>query len=178
MRPYDEEGEDVFDTDRLRRVLELAADAAGWGGPSPGGRGRGIACHFTFGTYVAHVVEVAAPRDAGPIRIERVTSAIDCGFAVNPPGIRAQVEGGVMDGLGAALHGEITIAEGRVQQSNFHDYRLLTIDRAPEAGVVIAESDAPPTGAGGPPYPPVAPALANALYAATGERRRSLPLGS
>lgn len=176
VRPYDEEGEEVYDSDRLRGVLELAGERSGWGSPSTAGRGRGVAAYFTFGTYVAHVVEVSRPGAGEPLRIHRVTSAIDCGQPVNPAGIRAQVEGGVMDGLGAALHGEVTVADGAVQQSNFHDYPILTLDRAPDVEVAIVDSDAPPTGAGEPPYPPVAPALANAVYAATGERHRSLPL--
>lgn len=176
VRPYDDEGDDTYDSDRMRRVLELAGERSGWETGLPDGRGRGVAASFTQGSYVAHVVEASTPSTGAPLRIHRVTSAIDCGRAVNPAGVRAQVEGGVMDGLGAALYGEITVNEGAVQQSNFHDYRILTMDRAPEVEVAIVDGDAPPTGAGEPPYPPVAPALANAVHAATGERRRSLPL--
>jgi CO/xanthine dehydrogenase Mo-binding subunit len=108
--------------------------------------------------------------------VVRAFSAIDCGRAVNTNGVRAQVEGGLIDGLSAALHGEVTVVRGRIQQSNFHDYPLLRMSEAPSIDVRIVPSDRPPTGAGEPPYPPVAPALANAIFAATGARVRTLPI--
>jgi isoquinoline 1-oxidoreductase subunit beta len=166
----------IFDTRRMSRVLEAAADRAGWGTPLPDGQGRGIAAGFTFGTYVAHVV-TASVDERGAIRVHHVASAIDCGRIVSPNGVRAQVEGGVMDGLGATLHGEITIENGAISQSNFHDYPLLRFNEAPRVDVVgVGDGLHPPTGVGEPPYPPVMPAVANAVFAATGTRLRRLPL--
>lgn len=165
----------IFDTDRMSRVLQAAADRAGWGTPLPDGQGRGIAAGFTFGTYVAHVI-TASVDERGAIRVHHVASAIDCGRIVNPNGVRAQIEGGVMDGLGATLHGEITIENGAIAQSNFHDYPLLRYSEAPRVDVVfVGDGLYPPTGAGEPPYPPVMPAVANAVFAATRTRLRRLP---
>lgn len=173
--PYDD-SDPVFETRRMRHVLEAAAERAGWGSPLPDGYGRGIAATFTFGTYLAHVVTATVESD-GTVRVTRVVSAIDCGRVVNPNGVRAQVEGGVMDGLGAALHGEITVEGGAVRQSNFHDYPLLRFGAAPEVDVVFVGDGAhAPTGVGEPPYPPMMPATANAVYAASGARVRHLPL--
>jgi CO/xanthine dehydrogenase Mo-binding subunit len=124
------------------------------------------------------VVEVSVDPTSGQVRCHRVSSAIDCGRAVNPNGVRAQVEGGVIDGLSAALHAEITVEEGRIMQSNFHDFALLRCSQAPEIAVHIVGSEAAPTGVGEPPYPPVAPAIANAIFAATGARVRELPFGA
>jgi isoquinoline 1-oxidoreductase beta subunit len=165
----------VFSTGRMAAVLRAAAKGAAWGSPLPEGHGRGIAGAFTFGSYAAHVAEVSVD-ERGQVRCHRVSSAIDCGRAVNPNGIRAQVEGGIIDGLSAAFHGEITIEAGRIMQSNFHDFPLLRCSQAPEITVHIVDSEASPTGVGEPPYPPVAPAVANALFAATGARVRQLPL--
>lgn len=173
--PYDED-DPHFDTARMKRVLTTAADAARWGTPVAARTGRGIAGAFVFGTYVAHVAEVAADDATGLVQVRRVTSAIDCGRVVNPLGVRAQVEGAVVDGLSALFHGEITIAGGRVQQSSFADYPLLRIDACPSITTVMIQSDADPTGAGEPPYPPVAPAVVNAVFAACGVRIRRLPL--
>jgi isoquinoline 1-oxidoreductase beta subunit len=170
-----ENEDDVIETARLRGVLELAAEAAQWGQPLPAGRGRGIAAAFAFGSCAAHVLEVDVRAD-GAVRVVRAFSAIDCGRAVNTNGVRAQVEGGLIDGLSAALHGEVTVERGRIQQSNFHDYPLLRMSEAPSIDVRIVPSDRPPTGAGEPPYPPVAPALSNAIFAATGARVRTLPI--
>jgi isoquinoline 1-oxidoreductase beta subunit len=173
--PYKGHGGPVFDTGRLAAVLRLASDRAGWGTPLPTGRARGIAGHFTFGSYAAHVVEVS--RASGGVRVDRIVAAIDCGRVVNLSGAEAQVQGGVLDGLGAALHGRITVERGRVQQSNFDGYRLLRIDEAPRLEVHFIESATPPSGLGEPPVPPVAPALANAIFALTGVRLRRLPFG-
>ena len=173
--PYKGHGGPVFDTGRLAGVLKLAAQLAGWGTPLPAGRARGIAGHFTFGSYAAHVVEVS--RGDGGVRIDRIVAAVDCGRVVNLSGAEAQVQGGVLDGLGAALHGRITVVRGRVEQNNFDGYRLLRITEAPRLEVQFVESATPPSGLGEPPVPPVAPALANAVFALTGVRIRRLPMG-
>jgi CO/xanthine dehydrogenase Mo-binding subunit len=158
----------------LRAVLDLAAAKAGWGTPLPPGRGRGIACHFTFGSYVAHVAEVSV--EAGAIKIHRLVAAVDCGIAVNPLGVEAQVIGATLDGLNAALQAEVTIAAGKTEQSNFHDYLLLRFVEAPRVEVFIAPSREEPSGMGEIAVPTVAPAVVNALFAATGHRYRRLPL--
>jgi isoquinoline 1-oxidoreductase beta subunit len=161
-------------------VMELAAKEAGWGKPlAPGKagekRGRGIAVHESFSSYVAQVVEVTVKADS-TFRVDRVVCAVDCGIAVNPDNVRAQMEGGIGYGLSAALSGAITLKDGIVEQSNFHDYPALRINEAPRIEVHIVPSAASPTGVGEPGTPVVAPALANAIFAATGKRLRSLPL--
>jgi isoquinoline 1-oxidoreductase beta subunit len=156
-------------------VLDLAALKAGWGAPLPSGWGRGIAVHQSFDTFVAQVAEVSVSDD-GAFRVERVVCAVDCGRAVNPGIIRAQMEGGIGFGLSAAWEEAVTLDGGRVQQSNFDTYRLLRFDRMPAVEVHIVPSDEAPTGVGEPCVPPVAPAVANALFAATGRRFRQLPL--
>ena len=155
-------------------VLDLAAARAGWGQARPPGRARGIAVHESFGSVVAEVAEVALGERGVP-RVERVVCAVDCGIAVNPDQIRSQMEGSVGFGLGAALWGEITLVGGRVQESNFHDYRVLRIDEMPRVEVHIVPSAAPPTGVGEPGVPPIAPAVANAMLALTGRPVRRLP---
>jgi isoquinoline 1-oxidoreductase beta subunit len=159
---------------RVRAVLELAAEKAGWGSSPPPGRARGMAVHESFGSIVAHVAEVSV--DAGRIRVHRVTSAIDCGTVVNPLGVRAQVESGVAFGLGAALHSELTLERGRVVESNFHDYQVLRLHEMPRVEVHIVDSRERPGGVGEPGLPPIAPAVANAVFALTGQRLRRLPL--
>ncbi|WP_165664686.1 xanthine dehydrogenase family protein molybdopterin-binding subunit [Metapseudomonas otitidis] len=164
---------------RHRGVLELVADKAGWSKPlKPGAegekRGRGIAVHESFGSYVAQVAEVTVKAD-GSFRVDRVVCAVDCGLAINPDVIKAQMEGGIGFGLAAALHGAITLKEGRVEQSNFHDYQVLRMNEMPVVEVHILPSAEKPTGVGEPGVPPLAPAVANALYAATGVRLRKLP---
>ena len=156
-------------------VLELAAREAGWGQPLPPGRARGVAVHQSFGSVVAEVAEVSLDGDGLP-KVERVVCAVDCGIAVNPDIVRAQVEGSIGYGLSAALWGEITLAGGRVLQSNFHDYRVLRIEEMPRVEVHIVPSAAPPTGMGEPGLPPIAPAVGNALLALTGRPRLRLPL--
>jgi isoquinoline 1-oxidoreductase subunit beta len=160
---------------RHRGVLDLAAAKAGWGKPLPKGRARGVAVHESFNTFVAQVAEVTV-LGKGAFRVDRVVCAVDCGVAVNPDVIRAQMEGGIGYGLSAALHGAITLKDGRVEQSNFHDYRPLRINEMPRVEVYIVPSNEKPTGVGEPGVPPVAPAVANALAAATGQRLRKLPL--
>jgi isoquinoline 1-oxidoreductase beta subunit len=156
-------------------TLNLAAEKAGWGSPLPVGHGRGIAIMECFGSVVAHVAEVEVSDD-GVLKVNRYTSAIDCGMAVNPDGLRAQVEGAVVFGLSAALFGEITIKDGAVVQRNFPDFQAVRLRDCPAIEVHIHESDAPLGGVGEPGVPPVAPALTNAIFAATGVRVRELPV--
>jgi isoquinoline 1-oxidoreductase subunit beta len=160
---------------RHQGVLRLAAEKAGWGAPLPQGRGRGVAVHESFNSYVAQVAEVTV-RKGGLIRVDRVVIAVDCGIAVNPDMVKAQMEGGMGFGLSAALLSELTLVDGQVQQSNFHDYQVLRIDRMPEVEVHIVPSTEAPTGVGEPATPVIAPAVANAVFAATGKRLRQLPL--
>jgi len=164
---------------RHRGVLELAAEKAGWDQPLAPGKGsgkraRGVAVHESFDTFVAQVVEVTVNDDK--FTVDRVVCAVDCGTAVNPDVIRAQMEGGIGFGLGAALYGAITLKNGEVEQSNFHDYAVLRINEMPAIEVHIVPSTERPTGVGEPGVPPIAPAVANALAAATGKRLRKLPL--
>jgi isoquinoline 1-oxidoreductase beta subunit len=159
---------------RVRAVLELAAEKAGWGSAPPPGRARGLAVHESFGSIVAHVAEVSV--DGGKIRVHRVVCAIDCGICVNPLGVRAQMESAIAFGLGAALHSELTMKEGRVVESNFHDYQVLRLHEMPRVDVHIVPSHEKSGGAGEPGTPPIAPAVANAVFALTGKRLRELPL--
>ena len=160
---------------KMRAVLELAAQKANWGSKLPPGVGRGIATHFSFDSYVAQVVEASVGKD-GAVRVHRVVCAVDCGTVINPDTVKAQMEGGIIFGLTAALKTEITLKDGRIQQSNFHDYQMLRIFESPEIEVHIVPSTENPTGVGEPGVPPVAPALANAIFAATGKRVRRLPI--
>ena len=167
----------TIDVARRRRVIELAAEKADWGKPLSKGTGRGIAAHFGYGSYVAQVAEVSCDVSNGTIRIHRVVCAIDCGTAINPLGVKAQMEGAINFGLAAALKSEITVSKGRVQQSNFHDYEVLRMSDAPaNIEVHIVPSTEPPGGCGEPGVPPIAPALGNAIFAATGKRIRRLPI--
>lgn len=159
---------------RLHAVVALAAAKSGWGTPLPAGRARGVAAHKSFGTYVAEVVELSL--EAGGPRVHRVTCAVDCGRAINPEIVRQQMEGGIVYGLTAALKGEITVEGGRVVQGNFHDYPLLTQGEMPAIETHIVPSDEAPAGVGEPSTPPIAPAVANAIFALTGQRLRRLPL--
>jgi isoquinoline 1-oxidoreductase beta subunit len=162
-----------FQADRLRRVIETVRDRSGWAKAAPAGRARGFAAWYSFLTYVAEVAEVSV--EGGAIKVHRMTAAIDCGQPVNPDGIAAQVEGAIVYGLSAALGGAITIDKGRVQQSNFHDYPLLTIADMPAVDLDIVPSKALPTGTGEPGLPPAAPAVANAVFKLTGKRLRTMP---
>jgi isoquinoline 1-oxidoreductase beta subunit len=160
---------------RHLKVLETAAKKAGWGKPLPKGRGRGIAVHESFGSFIAQVAEVSLEK-GNRVRVHRVVCAVDCGRFVNPDTIAAQMESGITFGLSAALFGAITLKNGRVQQQNFHDYRLVEMKNAPRVEVHIVPSDHDPGGIGEPGVPPIAPAVANALFAASGARVRELPL--
>ena len=155
-------------------ALNLAAEKAKWGTPVTKGRGRGIAVHESFGSYVAQVAEVSVEK--GKIRVHRVVCAIDCGVAVNPETVRAQMESGIAFGLGAALHSKLSFKDGRVQQSNFHDYQVLRLDEMPVVEVYIVPSTEKMGGVGEPGVPPIAPAVANAVATLTGQRLRELPL--
>jgi isoquinoline 1-oxidoreductase subunit beta len=159
------------------RVLELAAEKAGWGTPLPGRKGRGFAVHYSFRSSLAYVAEVSVDSD-GLTKVDRVVCAVDCGVPINPDVIRAQVEGGIGFGLSALFYGAITLKNGAVEQSNFNDYPVLRIDEMPKVEVHIVASDEPPTGIGEPVVPPIGPAVSNAIFAATGKRVRSLPLRS
>jgi len=162
--------------ERARAVVELAATQAGWGSPLPDGWGRGIAYFATFGvTHVAQIAEVSVAQD-GTVRVHRVVCAVDCGTVINPDTVKAQMEGGIVFGLTAALKAGITIEKGRAQQSNFHDYPLLPMDEMPVVEVHIVPSNERPTGIGEMGVPPIAPAVANAVFAATGKRIRHLPI--
>ena len=161
---------------RQRKVLELAAEKAGWGKPVAAGRYRGIAVVESFGSYVAQVAEISIDRKAHTLQVHRVVAAVDCGRHVNPETIRAQMEGGIIYGLTAALKGEITIANGRVEQANFNDYDMVRINEAPQVEVHIVESNDGPGGIGEPGTPPIAPAVCNAIFAATGKPVRRLPI--
>jgi isoquinoline 1-oxidoreductase beta subunit len=160
---------------RMLAALNLVAEKSGWGKPLPKGIGRGIATHFSFDSYVAQVVEASVEKN-GSVKVHRVVCAVDCGRTINPDIVKAQMEGGIIFGLTAALKTEITLENGRVQQNNFHDYQMLRIFEAPVIEVHIVASEANPTGVGEPGVPPVAPALANAIFAVTGKRIRSLPI--
>ena len=162
---------------RLRGVLERAAAEAGWGGPLPPGRARGLAAHECFGSFAAQVAELSLEAD-GRVRVHRMTCAVDCGVPVHPDGIRAQMEGCVALALSAVFDGEITFAGGRVGQRNYGDYPVLTLDRMPEVDVHLIASGAAVGGIGEPGLPPVAPAVTNALFALTGRRIRRLPVRS
>jgi len=159
---------------RMLAVLDLAVEKAR-NGPLPAGHGRGIATHFSFDSYVAQVAEVSVEKD-GTVRVHRIVAAVDCGRTVNPDTVRAQLEGGIIFGLTAALKTEITLDKGRVQQRNFHDYPMVRMFESPAIEVYIVPSTEHPTGVGEPGVTPVAPAVANAIFAATGKRLRRLPI--
>jgi isoquinoline 1-oxidoreductase beta subunit len=157
-------------------VLDLAATKAGWGQPLPRGHARGIAIVASYGSIVAQVVELSREND-GP-RVHRVVCAVDCGIAVDPRNIAAQMESGVVYGLSAALWGEITLADGAVEQRNFHQYRVLRMNEMPRVETWLVPSREAPSGIGECAVPPIAPAVANAWFALTGQRVRSLPFTS
>jgi isoquinoline 1-oxidoreductase subunit beta len=160
---------------RARAVLDLAAEKAGWGQPMAAGKGRGVSVIFGFGTYVAQVAEVAVRPD-GRVRVERVVCAVDCGRKVNPDTVKAQAEGGTIFGITATLYGEITLANGRVTQANFDTYQMLRLDEAPVIEVHLVDSTEAPGGMGEPATAAIAPAVVNAVFAATGKRLRKLPI--
>ncbi len=158
-------------------VLKLAAEKAGWGSEAPKGRFRGVAVHESFASYVAEVAEISTGED-GEYKVEKVVCAVDCGVAVNPDNIAAQMEGGLGYGLGHAIRNQITLTEGEVDQGNFDDYEPMRITDMPEVETHIVPSTASPTGVGEPGTPPIAPAVSNAIFAATGVRWRKLPFSA
>ncbi|MDO9476245.1 MAG: molybdopterin-dependent oxidoreductase, partial [Pseudohongiella sp.] len=161
---------------RHARVLREAADKAGWAMPAPAGHARGIALQESFGSIVAEVAEVSLTED-GRVRVEKVTCAIDCGRVVHPDNAASQVESGIIYGLTAAMYGQISIEQGRVKESNFHDYEMLRLSESPEIQVVLLESEGTSIGGlGEPATPPISAAVSNALFALTGQRVRELPL--
>ena len=160
---------------RARAVLDLATEKASWGRPLPKGHGRGVSVQHVFGSYLAQVAEVAVSK-AGEVRVQRVVCAVDCGIIVNPDTVKAQMEGGIIFGITGALYGEITIKDGRVEQNNFHDYRILGINEAPVVEVYLVKSTESPGGIGEPGTSAIAPAVTNAIFAATGKRVRKLPV--
>lgn len=172
---YRGHGGPTFNNARIRGVLELAAEKAGWGKKMPKGSAQGIAVHFTFGTYTALVADVSVDKD-GYVKVQKVVAAVDCGKVVNLSGAKAQIEGGIIDGLSTMMNAEITLKDGAVQQSNFHDYKLLRIKDAPDVEVYFIKSDKDPQGLGEMSLPPLAPAVANAIFSVTGKRVRKLPL--
>ncbi len=174
---FDEEDNSVISTGRMKNVLMVAARGAGWGKKLPDEHGLGIAGYFTFDSYVAHVAHVSVDPVSKALKIHKFYSAVDCGQVLNPDGVKAQVEGAIMDGLSATLFQEITVSDGGNDQTNFHNYHVLRMPDAPdEIEVFIVKNDYPPTGIGEPPYPPVAPALCNAIYDSCGVRIRKLPI--
>jgi isoquinoline 1-oxidoreductase beta subunit len=173
--PYTYRRELLADHPRNLGVLDRVAKEINWTTPPPKGVFRGIAQHSCFGSFCAEAVEVSVGA-SGEIKILRVVAAIDCGPVVNPDGVRAQLESAIIFGLSAALKGEITLENGGVKQSNFHDYAVMRMNETPKIEAHIIESTHPVTGVGEPGLPPLAPALGNALFAATGNRQRKLPL--
>ena len=162
-------------TPRLKAALDLVAEKSNWGQPLPARVGRGVCAQPSFGSFIATVVE-AEVDEHGEVHLRRITSAVDTGIAVNPDTIAAQLQGGLIFGLTAALYGEITIDKGRVQQSNFNDYRMLRIDEVPKIDVHVIKSGEPPGGIGETGANAGPPALRNAIYAATGVALRRLPI--
>jgi isoquinoline 1-oxidoreductase beta subunit len=171
---FGNEKEPPLDTARLKGVLQLAAEKAGWGNPLPKGQGRGIAAFYSFNSYTAAVAEASVQN--GSVKVHRLVYAVDCGRPINPDGVRAQVESAAIYGLSAALHDAITISGGRVEQSNFHNYQMPRMNETPKMEVHVVMSKEEPTGIGEPGLPVVAPAMCNAIFAATGKRIRRLPV--
>jgi isoquinoline 1-oxidoreductase beta subunit len=160
---------------RAKAVLDLAAEKAGWGKPLPERVGRGVSVQFVFATYMAQVAEVEVSTD-GAVRVRRVVCAVDCGIVVNPDTVVAQIQSAIVFGITGALHGEITLKDGRVEQSNFHDYQMLRMNETPAIEVYIVNSAEPPGGMGEAGTSAIVPAITNAIFAATGKRLRKSPV--
>jgi isoquinoline 1-oxidoreductase beta subunit len=164
----------LLKSDRLKNVLQTAADKAGWGQLLAAGHAQGLACFGGYGSFVAHVVELSVT--GSEIKLHRAVAVVDCGVAINPRGVEALAQGGLTDGLSTALRAEITIAKGGAKQNSWTDYRWMTMDAMPVVEVYRIESSESPGGMGEPPYPSAAPAVANAVFAATGKRVRKFPI--
>jgi isoquinoline 1-oxidoreductase beta subunit len=162
-------------TPRAKAVLALAAEKAGWGTPLPGRVGRGVSLQHVFATYLALIAEVEVPKD-GSVRVRRVVCAVDCGTVVNPDTVQAQIQSAIIFGITAALHGQITLKDGRVEQTNFDTYQMLRMNEAPAIEVHIGQSSEPPGGMGECGTSGIVPAVANAIFAATGKRLRKMPV--
>jgi isoquinoline 1-oxidoreductase beta subunit len=160
---------------RAKAVLELAAEKAGWGRPLPERVGRGVSVQFVFATYLAQVAEVEVSRN-GLVRIRRVVCAVDCGTVINPDTVQAQIQSAIIFGITAALHGQITLKDGRVEQTNFDTYQMLRMNEAPAIEVHIVQNAEPPGGMGECGTSCIVPAVANAIFAATGKRLRKMPV--
>jgi len=160
---------------RAKAVLDLAASKAGWGKAMPKGTGRGVSLQFAFGSYLAQVAEVEVSKE-GSIRVRRLVCAVDCGTVVNPDTVQAQIQSGIIFGATAALYGEITLRNGRVEQGNFDTYQMLRMNETPDIEVHIVKSPEPPGGMGETGTSVIVPAIANAIYAATGKRLRKMPV--
>jgi isoquinoline 1-oxidoreductase beta subunit len=173
--PYEFRRELLDHSPRHRRVLDMAATRANWGSPLPEGHARGIALEQSFGSIVAEVVEASVTPE-GEVKVHRVAAAVDPGEAINPDTVIAQIQSGIIYGLTAALYGEITIEDGSVQESNFPNYEMVRLETAPKIDVHVINSGEALGGIGEPGTPPITPALANAIFAATGKRIRSLPI--
>lgn len=165
----------LLDNNSHKTVLQLAADKAGWGTVLPSGHFHGLAVHYSYYSYVAQIVQLSV-QDNGGVKVHKVTCAIDCGTVVNPDIVRAQMEGAIAYGLTAALKGEITLKQGKIAQSNFHNYPILRMNEMPDVDVHFVSSNKSPTGVGEPGVPPIAPAIANAVFKATNKRIRRLPI--
>lgn len=175
MMPYRDHGGPVYSTKRLKHVIKMAAEKANWSTPAPKGVYRGFAAHFMFGAYVAEVVSISLT-DANTLKVENVTAVVDCGLVINKSGAMNQLEGGIIDGLSAALNQAVHIENGRAKESNFDDYKLMRMKDAPSVDVHLVESSEGPEGLGEMTLPPVAAALSNAIFAATGKRIHKLPV--
>lgn len=162
-------------TPRAKAVLALAAEKAGWGQPLPSRAGRGVSVQFAFASYMAQVAEVEVAKD-GAVRVRRVVCALDCGMFVNPDTVRAQVQSALMFGITAALYGEVTLKNGRVEQGNFDSYQILRINEAPVVEVHVVQNSEAPGGLGEAGTSAIVPAVANAIFAATGKRLRKMPV--
>lgn len=175
VMPYRDHGGPVYSTKRLKNVMRRAAEKAGWSKPAPKGVFRGFAAHFMFGAYVAEVVSISMP-DPRTVKVENVVAVVDCGLVINRSGAMNQLEGGIIDGLSAALNQAVHIENGKVKESNFDDYKLMRMKDAPTVDVELIDSDESPEGLGEMTLPPVAAALCNAIFAATGKRIHKLPV--
>lgn len=175
MMPYRDHGGPTYSTKRLKNVINIVAERSNWFKPAPKGIYRGFACHFMFGAYVAEVVEISLLPNGAP-KIEQVYAVVDCGIVINKSNGLNQLEGGIVDGLGAAMFGGVTIANGMAEQSNFDDYRMIRFKESPKIDAYLVDSTESPEGLGEMTLPPISAALCNAIYAATGKRVHKLPL--